>query len=335
MSNWARSAESTAPVRANPTLTSAPFAVDVGAASSGGAAGVDATRSRSPRRRRHRPPSASSTVGSIAKWAVLLAVGVLMLVPMYVMVISAFKPQADIILHPLAISPHNFTLEYLHKALTSEKFNVVRAYGITLLFVVLVNVFCIVLAAPASYVIARGRSKWHLTLLLFFVSGMFIPSQVTVIPVIFVLRVLGLMGTIPGFVLFETALTLPVTIFLFVAYLRTVPRDIDEAAALDGAGKIRAFWSCIFPIMKPAVATIVVLNSIAVWNDFVNPQVVLGTSSGIYTVTTGVYAAVGRYTTDFTLLFPTLLLAIAPAFIFFILMQRKIIGGLVAGATKG
>ncbi len=269
------------------------------------------------------------------KWVLLGALALVMLVPLYILVISAFKPQADIILHPLAITPDMFTFEYLGNAITSEKFNVVGAYGITLLFVLLVNVFCIALSAPVAYVIARGRTKWHVVLLVVFVSGLFIPGQVTLIPVVFVLRVLGLINTIPGFLLFETAATLPVTIFLFAAYLRTVPRDIDEAAALDGAGRIRAFWSCIFPIMRPVVATIVVLNSIGVWNDFVSPQIILGPGSGIYTVTTGVYAAVGEFSTDYTVLFPTLLLAIAPAVVFFIIMQRHIIGGLVAGATKG
>jgi raffinose/stachyose/melibiose transport system permease protein len=274
-------------------------------------------------------------LGRLFKWLTLVLVALVMLVPLYIMIISAFKPADDILLNPLGFSPDSFTFDYLVKAATSERFNVIAAYGITLLFVLLVNVFCILLAAPAAYVIARGRSRWHLALLLLFVSGLFIPGQVTLIPVVFVLRMLGLIGTIPGFVLFETALTLPITIFLFAAYLRTVPRDIDEAASLDGAGKIRAFWSCIFPIMKPAVATIVVLNSISVWNDFINPQVILGPSSGIYTVTTGVYAAVDQYSTDYTTVFPTLLLAVAPALIFFILMQRHIIGGLVAGATKG
>ncbi|MGF0115211.1 carbohydrate ABC transporter permease [Promicromonospora sp. Marseille-Q5078] len=266
---------------------------------------------------------------------VLGLAALVMLVPLYIMVINAFKPQDAIISSPLAITPDTFSLEYLQAALTSEKFNVVRAYGITLLFVALVNVCGIALAAPVAYVIARGRSKWHLGLLLLFVSGLFIPGQVTLIPVVFVLRVLGLINTIPGFILFETAATLPVTIFLFAAYLRTVPREIDEAAALDGAGKIRAFWSCVFPIMKPVVATIVVLNSISVWNDFVSPQIILGPGSGIYTVTTGVYAAVGEFSTDYTTVFPTLLLAVTPAILFFVLMQRHIIGGLVAGATKG
>jgi raffinose/stachyose/melibiose transport system permease protein len=150
-----------------------------------------------------------------------------------------------------------------------------------------------------------------------------------------VLRAVGLIGTIPGFLLFESTTMLPVTIFLFTAYVRTIPRDIDEAAALDGAGRIRAFWSCIFPLMRPVVATMIVLNSVGVWNDFVNPQIILGPASGLYTVTTGVYAAVGQYSTNFNVVFPTLLLAIAPVLVFFIIMQRQIVGGLVAGATKG
>lgn len=271
----------------------------------------------------------------VVRWIILGAVALLMLVPLYTMVINAFKPQAEIIGNPLGIDPATFTFDYLWAAITSSKFNVIAAYGVTLFFVAVVNVCCIALAAPVAFVIARGRSKWHMGLLLLFVSGLFIPGQVTLIPVVFVLRLLGLINTIPGFILFETAATLPVTIFLFAAYLRTVPRDIDEAAALDGAGRIRAFWSCIFPVMRPIVATVVVLNSIGVWNDFVSPQIILGPSSGIYTVTTGVYAAVGQFATDYTVVFPTLLLAVLPAMVFFIIMQRHIIGGLVTGATKG
>lgn len=285
--------------------------------------------------RRMSRPNQLSLVSRILKWTVLALVAIVMIVPLYIMVISAFKPQAEIINNPLMISPEIFTLEYLQNAITSKTFNVAKAYGISALFVILVNLFCIILAAPVSYVIARGRRRWHIGLLLLFVSGLFIPGQVILIPVIFVLRFLGLMGTIPGFVLFETALTLPITIFLFSAYLRTIPRDIDEAAAIDGAGKIRAFWTCIFPLMKPTVVTVIVLNSISVWNDFVNPQIILGPSSGIYTVTTGVYAAIGKYSTNYTTVFPTLLLAVAPAIIFFFIMQRHILGGLAAGATKG
>lgn len=284
-----------------------------------------------PRRR----PNTGISPAAVLKWMVIGVVALILLIPLYILVISAFKPQAQILSSPLTISPETFTLDYLIDAIRSPNFNVIRAYGITTLFVVLVNVFSIAVAAPVSYVIARGRTKWHTALLLLFVSGTFIPSQVILIPVVFVLRTLGLMGTIPGFVLFETAAVLPVSIFLYTAYLRTIPRDIDEAAALDGAGPIRTFWATIFPIMKPVVATLVVLNSISVWNDFVNPQIILGPGSGLYTVTTGVYAAVGQLSTDYNVVFPTLLLAAAPALVFFVVMQRHIIGGLLSGATKG
>lgn len=277
----------------------------------------------------------SSSVGLAFKWIVLLIGGAIMLLPMYLLIINAFKPERDIFGNPLWFSDGAFTFEYLWAAITSEKFNVIAAYGVTLLLVLLVNLCSIVLAAPAAYVIARGRSKWHFALLILFVSALFIPGQVTLIPIVFILKAVGLLGTLPGLILFQTAGTLPVTIFLYAAYIRTIPRDIDEAASLDGAGKIRAFWSCIFPIMRPVVATMLVLTSIGVWNDFVSPQIVLGFGSDIYTVTTGVYAAVGEYDVEYTTVFPTLLLAVAPAIVFFMIMQRFIIGGLAAGATKG
>ncbi|HUR07087.1 MAG TPA: carbohydrate ABC transporter permease, partial [Nonomuraea sp.] len=91
----------------------------------------------------------------------------------------------------------------------------------------------------------------------------------------------------------------------------------------------------VCPLLRPAVATMVILNTFSVWNDFVNPQIILGPGSGLYTVTTGVYAAVSQYATDYTVVFPTLLLAIAPLLVFFVFMQRHIISGLTAGSTKG
>jgi raffinose/stachyose/melibiose transport system permease protein len=265
-----------------------------------------------------------------------LAFGTLvMLVPLYILVVNAFKDDQDIEASPLGLPIDRLTFTHLENALHSPDFNVVRAYGLSLLFVVLVNALSLLVAAPVSYVIARGNSKFHVFLLMFFVAGQFIPSQVMVIPVVYVLKTLGLMGTIPGFVLFETTLTLPFTIFVLSAYIRTIPSELDQAAAVDGAGRMRTFWSVIFPLMIPAVATVVILNGLSVWNDFVNPQIILGPASGLYTVTTGVYAAIGQYTTNYNVVFPNLLLAIAPAIAFFLVMQRYIVGGLTAGATKG
>ncbi|WP_427890686.1 carbohydrate ABC transporter permease [Kribbella sp. GL6] len=267
--------------------------------------------------------------------AFLVPTSVLMLVPMYLLVVSAFKSQQDILAHPFSLSPDQLTTQYLKKAATNPDFNIVKGYAVTILFVVSVNVLSVALAGPVSYVIARRGEKRYRMLLLLFVAGTFIPSQVLVIPVVYTLKFLGLMGTIPGFVLFETTLTLPFSIFLYAGYIMTVPASLDEAAAVDGAGKHRVFWSIVFPLMKPAVVTMVILNTFSVWNDFVNPQIILGPGSGLYTVTTGVYAAVSQYSTDYTVVFPTLLLAVAPLLVVFVLLQRHVISGLTAGATKG
>jgi raffinose/stachyose/melibiose transport system permease protein len=267
--------------------------------------------------------------------AFLVVTSVLMLVPMYLLVVSAFKSQQDILTHPFSLSPDLLTTEYLQKAWTNPDFNILKGYAVTALFVVSVNVLSVALAGPVSYVIARRTERRYRVLLLLFVAGTFIPSQVLVIPVVYTLKFLGLMGTIPGFVLFETTLTLPFSIFLYAGYIMTISSSLDEAAAVDGAGKHRIFWSIVFPLMKPAVVTMVILNTFSVWNDFVNPQIILGPGSGLYTVTTGVYAAVSQYSTDYTVVFPTLLLAVAPLLVVFVLLQRHVISGLTAGATKG
>ena len=275
-----------------------------------------------------------SNARPVGRFLLLAPFAVLMVAPLYVLVINAFKPQQEILRHPFGASLEQFTLEPLSRALNNPDFDVLRGYLVTIGFVVAVNVLSILLAAPAAYVIARGHRLRHRILLLLFVAGTFIPSQVLVIPVVYVLRTLGLMGTVPGFVAFETTLTLPFSVFLYTAYIRTLPRELDEAAALDGAGRIRTFWRVLFPLMRPVVATMVILNTMSVWNDFVNPQIILGPGSGLYTITTGIYAAVGQYSTDYTIVFPTLLLAIAPILAFFAFMQRHIIGGLTAGTVK-
>ncbi|XVV16252.1 carbohydrate ABC transporter permease [Actinoplanes sp. CA-131856] len=265
----------------------------------------------------------------------LALAALVMLIPGYLLVVNAFKGQDDILRSPFGIPFGRLTLEHLSAALSNPDFSLVRAYVVTALFALAVNVLSLAVSAPAAYVIARGTRIRHRALLGLFLLGLFIPSQVLVIPVIYVLKYLGLMGTVGGFLLYETTLTLPVSMFLYVAYIKTLPRELDEAAKMDGAGPIVTFWRVILPLMRPAVATAVVLHTIGVWTDFVNPQIILGPGSSLHTVTTSVYAAIGRYSTDFTVVYPNLLMAVAPVLVFFVFLQRNIVSGLTAGATKG
>ncbi|WP_238698111.1 carbohydrate ABC transporter permease [Streptomyces sp. E5N91] len=258
-----------------------------------------------------------------------------MLVPMYLLVVNAFKSQQEILANPFSPSFGTATFQYLTDAWNNPDFSILKGYGVTIALVLCVNALAMAVCAPAAYVLARTPNPISRLLLFFFVAGMFIPTQVILVPVIFVLRGIGLMGTLPGLILFMTATTIPFTLFVFFGYIRVLPRSLDEAAAIDRAGRYRTLWRIILPLMRPIVATVFILNSLSVWNDFASPQMILGPGSGVYTVTTGVYAAVGQYSTDYTKVFPTLLLAVIPILVIFVVMQRHIMSGLAAGAVKG
>ncbi|MDG4781341.1 carbohydrate ABC transporter permease [Micromonospora sp. WMMD961] len=270
-----------------------------------------------------------------ARATALVVIALAMLGPLYLLVTNAFKSQEDIVGSPFGVPTDGFTLDNLYAAATSSTFNVIEAYGTTALLVVAVNILSIIVTGPAAYAIGRGVRRGHRVVLLLMLAGLFIPTQAIVIPVIYVLKTLGLMGTVGGLVLFQTALTIPTTLFLFTALVQSIPRELDEAARIDGASRIGTFWRVIFPLMRPAVATAVVLNAVGVWSDFVSPRLILGPGSGVYTVTTGVFAAVSKYSTDFTVVYANMLLAVVPVVVFYVLLQKRIIGGLTSGAVKG
>ncbi|NUR91549.1 MAG: carbohydrate ABC transporter permease [Nonomuraea sp.] len=258
-----------------------------------------------------------------------------MTVPVYLLVVNTFKTQQDILNNPFSLPIGGFTLEFLRAAIDSPQYNVIGGYGFTLFLVVMVDICCILLAGPAAYALARSLSRRSQAVMLYFLAGTFIPGAALVIPVIYVLRSVGLANTVTGLIAHDVASTLPVSIFLFVGFIRTIPVAIDQAAMIDGAGRYRTFWTIIFPLMRPAVTTVLILNSIGIWNDFVSPQILLSPGSGKYTVTTAIYAGISQYSTDLTKVFPNLLLAIAPVVVFFVYMQRHIISGLTVGAVKG
>ncbi|MFJ5723689.1 carbohydrate ABC transporter permease [Streptomyces sp. NPDC093149] len=272
---------------------------------------------------------------SVVRWVMLALLFVIMIVPVYLLLVNAFKSQDDILDNPFSLPLGGLTLEHLSAAVNSPQYNVIGGYGFTLFLVVVVDVLCIALAGPAAYAIARSLKRRTQLVLLYFLAGTFIPGAAVIIPVIYVLREIGLANTVTGLIAHDVASTLPVSIFLFVGFIRTIPVDIDHAATIDGAGRYRTFWTIIFPLMRPAVVTVLILNSIGIWNDFISPQILLSPSSGHYTVTTAIYAGISQYSTDLTKVFPNLLLAIAPVIIFFIYMQRHIISGLTVGAVKG
>jgi raffinose/stachyose/melibiose transport system permease protein len=189
-----------------------------------------------------------------------------------------------------------------------------------------------IVAAMAGYVLARKRSKWGPTVNFFVMAGLIVPPAV--VPTIWVLQALGLFKTMPGMILIETTFGLSFCILLFRAFFNTVPTELDEAAIIDGAGRVRLFFQVILPLLRPVIVTVIVVQSVFVFNDFAGPLYFLpGTDNA--TVQTTLYTFAGQNLSYYNLLFMDILLITIPPLVAFIFFNRQIVAGMTSGAIKG
>jgi raffinose/stachyose/melibiose transport system permease protein len=142
------------------------------------------------------------------------------------------------------------------------------------------------------------------------------------------------MTTIQGLVLFNVGYYVPFGVFVFTGFTRSIPVELEEAAAIDGAGRFRVFWRIVFPLLRPATASVLIFLGVWIWNDFIDPLVILGPGQGT-TITTGIYRAIGQYQADFGTVFALMFLATLPVLIFYLALQKHFVKGLTGGATKG
>ncbi|MGO4535056.1 carbohydrate ABC transporter permease [Leifsonia sp. 2MCAF36] len=190
----------------------------------------------------------------------------------------------------------------------------------------------VVLAAMAGYVLARKRSKWGPVVNFFVLAGLIVPPAV--VPTIWVLQAVGLFKTMPGMILIETTFGLSFSILLFRAFFNTVPRELDEAAVLDGAGRIRLFFQVILPLLRPVIVTVIVVQSVFIFNDFQGPLYFLPGADNA-TVQTTLYTFSGQNLSFYNLLFMDILLITIPPLVAYIFFNRQIVAGITSGAVKG
>lgn len=163
--------------------------------------------------------------------------------------------------------------------------------------------------------------------------GLLLPFQLALIPLYQTIRDLGLLGTVWSLVLFYSGLQVPFSVFLYTGFLRALPRGYEEAALIDGCGPLRAFRSVVFPQLRPITGTVVILNTIFVWNDFLTPLLYLS-GSPQQTIPVAIFGFVGQYTSQWQLVFAGLVIGVAPILVAYFLMQKHIIKGF-AGGIKG
>ncbi|MFD1718755.1 carbohydrate ABC transporter permease [Georgenia deserti] len=278
------------------------------------------------------PPSAARRTGRLAGVVAVVASIVVFLVPFAFVVLQAMKTQAEA--SELAFSwPLKMAfVENLVEVVTMRDGIVLRAFVNSTILTVSSVTLMVVVAAMVGFVLQRRASRWNPVVNFFVLAGLIVPPAV--VPTVWLLQALGLFKTLPGLILIEATFGLSFSILLFRAFMATIPRDLDEAALLDGAGPFRLFFRVILPLMRPTVITVIVVQSVVVFNDFVNPLYFLPGDENA-TVQLTLYNFMSQTLNQWNLLFTDVLLITIPPLVMYIFFNRQIVAGMTAGSVKG
>lgn len=271
----------------------------------------------------------SSKRHTIILQLVLSIVSLIVIVPLYMIVINSFKSYSEAaklrLDFPSVWNFENYLIVFTQGNILSGYLNSLLIGGMTIIVIV-------ISASLAAFVLQRRKGKLTNSLYYLFITGLVIP--VALVPTIKTMVAIGLHNTYIGMVLYYSAILLPFTIFLITGYLKTVPRELDESAIIDGCSYLKLFFSIIFPIIRPVIVTASLIIIINIWNDFMGPFYLLSDSSK-WTVTVSVYNYIGKYGTKWSLVFADVAAVIFPILIIYFLLQKYIVDGMTAGAIKG
>ncbi len=258
--------------------------------------------------------------------AVMIFVALLFFFPAYILINQSLRRSNDPA-QPYAL-PTTITLANYGDAWTQGFLGnaLVNSASVTVLSTLVLVIF----GAMAAYPLARVTKAWSRVAFAVFMIGLLLPFQLALIPLYVTMRDLSLLGTIWSLVLFYVGLQMPFTVFLYTAFLRSLPAEYEEAASIDGAGAAQSFWSVVFPLLRPVTGTVVILDVIFIWNDFLTPLLYLS-GSGQMTVPVTLYSFVGQYVSQWNLVFAGLVISIAPILLVYFLLQRTVIQGFASG----
>jgi raffinose/stachyose/melibiose transport system permease protein len=261
---------------------------------------------------------------------ILVANSFVMLFPIVIMIFSGFKTNPEIFRNPFAVPDFGY-LDNFAAVATQTNFlrylwNSVFVTGTSITFV-------LVLGTMAAYAIARYEFFGAAFVLLFFMSGLMLPLKLAIIPLFILYRDLGILNSPLSLIATYTAMGLPSTIFIMTGFIRSLPRELEDAARMDGANEARIMWSVMLPLCRPAMVIAGIYNLVPVWNDFFFPLVFIQ-NDAMKTLPQGMTTFVGEYVTNWGVLFAGLTLAAAPITIVYILLSRQFINGMTSGAVK-
>jgi raffinose/stachyose/melibiose transport system permease protein len=272
------------------------------------------------------------TLGRVVGIVAILLSIVIFLIPFAFILLTASKTAAEASELTFTLPRPFVLMDNIQTVLTTQNFLILRAFINSTTLTVFSVVIMVVLSAMTGYVLQRRKSRWNPVINFMVLAGLIVPPAV--VPTIWVLQGLGLFKQMPGMILVNAAFGLSFCILLFRAFVSTIPRELDEAAIVDGAGPLRLFFSIILPLLKPVVITCVVVQAVGVFNDFTGPLYFLPGNENV-TVQLTLYNYQSDTLNQWNLLFTDILLITIPVLVMYIIFNRQIVAGMTSGAVKG
>lgn len=268
------------------------------------------------------------------KLLVLIVTLLLYLIPFFLILINSFKRKITIIKHPLKIlDPKGFSIGNYVSAF--NEMNYMRAFGNSLLITGLSVLFIVLFASMAAYLFARSKSivsKFSFSLI---IAAMVIPFQTIMIPLISIYgNKFGMLNMKSTLIFMNIGFGMGLAVFIYHGFIRSgIPLSLEEAAIIDGCTPYQVFFKVVFPLLKPTTATLIVLDVLWLWNDYLLPSLILGKKQ-LYTLPLSTYTFYGTYSNDLGKIMAGLVLTILPVIVIYLMLQKQIISGVVAGAVK-
>lgn len=260
-----------------------------------------------------------------------LLIAILFFFPIFFNIMSAFKSNGEIMKDALSL-PTTLYLESFRYLLTETNFP--KAIQNSLILTVMSIIFQVLIIPMAGYAIQRRNTRWTKFIFLYFLAGMMIPFQAYMIPLFKELKMLGLYGSLAGPIMIYIGGAVGFGSLLYSSFVKGIPVEIEEAAEIDGCSRTRTFWNIVFPLLGPVTASMVVLNGLGIWNDFLMPMLVLP-SGEPKTMVVEIYRYIGEFSSRWDMIFAGTTMSVIPILIVFVFLQKYFVKGIAAGATKG
>ena len=283
-------------------------------------------------RRKRAEQTTKRSAGLIILEVILILCAAVYIYPVFLMFTNSFKSFKEVLVNVVALPTH---LEFANYTHVIEKINYGRLFfnNVVITFTGILGIVCF--SSLAAYILARRNTRFTRAAYMFCIIPMLVPFQTIMITLVKVMKTLHLSGSLLGLGIQYWGFGIPMAVFIYMGFIKTIPRAIDESATIDGASAFSTYVRIIFPLLKPVTATVMVLDVMWIWNDFLLPMLMVNSSPKTKTLTLAAYTFVGQYNTQWQYAMTAMVLALLPSILFFIFMQKHIIKGVVAGAVKG